>query len=155
MKATVLFSIVIFFYAGFAYAELQQSTVLSSKYAGEVIPQCSRDSPDQFESTWVPTKEQIAELESHLKDVESLNSELCCLPGASVDNVANYYLQYVGIILNGRQLIYINAFHRNWGEPKDWREQPEGICDGGENFWGVLYDPETKQFFDLAFNASP
>jgi hypothetical protein len=28
------------------------------------------------------------------------------------------------------------------------------ICGGGEAFWGVLYDPATKTFRDLAFNGA-
>jgi hypothetical protein len=27
------------------------------------------------------------------------------------------------------------------------------ICDGGKSFWGVLYDPETRTFSQLAFNG--
>ncbi len=27
------------------------------------------------------------------------------------------------------------------------------VCDGGNSFWGVLYDVETKEFSLLSFNG--
>jgi hypothetical protein len=28
-----------------------------------------------------------------------------------------------------------------------------GACDGGKGFWGILFNIETKEFSELAFNG--
>jgi hypothetical protein len=52
-------------------------------------------------------------------------------------------------------MIYINAFPLWRPETfQPWRTKPVLICDGGESVWGVLYDPVSKTFRDLAFNGN-
>ncbi len=145
-------ALAILLFAWGARADLKQWTVLAPEYATAVTQQCSRNSPDDFEATWMPTEEDIAELEERLQTVETTQSTACCLPGRSVVGVENYYRQYIGIVVESRKLIYINAFRRGT-ETENWDSEPVVYCDGGDLFWGVFYDPETKEFFDLAFNG--
>ena len=35
----------------------------------------------------------------------------------------------------------------------DYQNKPYIVCDGGSSYWGVLYDPGTKKFLELAFNG--
>jgi hypothetical protein len=58
----------------------------------------------------------------------------------------------LGIIVGERKLIYVNGFPKDL-VPKDWRERFVTVCDGGVSFWGVLYDPQAKTFFDLEANG--
>jgi hypothetical protein len=35
----------------------------------------------------------------------------------------------------------------------DWRRQIVAVCDGGPQFFGVEYDPDTKTFSHFEFNG--
>ena len=121
--------------------------------ASELTSQCSRYAPENFEGTWEPSDVDIQELEKRFALIEDMQAEKCCALGATVSDVHAYYRQYVGIIVNGRKLIYINAIRRGAEHDFDWRAKPLIACDGGFAFWGALYDPEDSRFLDLAFNG--
>jgi hypothetical protein len=78
------------------------------------------------------------------------------IPSRRPTDVNRYYRQYAGIVVGTRKLIYINAFARG---NKDFEPTTAGAasrivaCDGGRSFWGAMYDPETKRFWNLAFNG--
>jgi hypothetical protein len=81
----------------------------------------------------------------------------------------DYYRQYVGIIVHGRRLIYINGFHsmflgmqarvdsatRNAKQARqwNWRRVPVFVCDGGYGFFGAVYDPALDRVEDFGFNG--
>ena len=54
---------------------------------------------------------------------------------------------------NGKQVIYINAFHL----PEDNSLRPAReavrVCDGGAQFWGAVFDPASGTFNELQFNG--
>ena len=125
--------------------------LLPSASAEELTSQCSRWSPSNFEDTWEPAASDIRALEERLHKVERLRAKQCCVLRGRVRDVHDYYRQYVGIVLNGKKLIYVNAFHRD-SRVEDW-STPVIFCDGGEAHWGVLFDPERGKFSDLAFNG--
>ncbi len=58
----------------------------------------------------------------------------------------DYFRQYLGVIVNGKRYIYIDA------SPSK-KDEMMIVCDGGKDYWGVLYDPENKTFSELAFNG--
>jgi len=94
-----------------------------------------------------------------LPKLSELVSKTCCGKGLSVSDPSAYYRQYVGISIGGHNYVYINAFHDHpiYFHRQDrnrWRSEPQLVCDGGESFWGVLYDPATRQFSQLSFNGS-
>jgi hypothetical protein len=62
-------------------------------------------------------------------------------------------------VVGGRKLIYINAFcskpqdivvEKGWS---DWRKDPVEVCDGGDCFWGAVYDVLSGKFSDLQVNG--
>ena len=89
-------------------------------------------------------------MEKHFPEIKKLVVIEGYSAGKTVADPEKYFMQYVGIVLNGKKLIYINAFP-DPGPDGYWKEHTISICDGG-NSWGVLYDPTTGQFFDLAIN---
>jgi hypothetical protein len=102
----------------------------------------------------------VKQLEGDLWQLEGMRARGCCLNGAQIDHVDEFLRQYFGIVSGGRRYIYINAFpaseFKDW--PKqvpvfNWRMQPFVACDGGSGFWGVLYDPASRRFSQLAFNG--
>jgi len=136
------------------------ATVLDAGLADAAVQQCSRESPET-EGSWTPTPRDVANLEANLPALREMESDVCCGGRtARVEDPDAFYRQYVGVVVGGRRLIYVNAFARNtfehWPEADrpDWRREPQTVCDGGESFWGVLYDPERRTFSHLAFNGS-
>jgi hypothetical protein len=154
----------------------RDGSVLSGSEALRALDQCSHYGPVDATATWVPTIEQIKELERRLPGF--LRQQELRPPGGP----RTYYHQYVGVVLAGRQLVYVNGFSKSsiadneaWME-KFVREHPEAqltakelpeamrtldgwrsyavvVCDGGSSYWGVLYDPETKQFSEYSANG--
>ena len=119
--------------------------------AKKVADQCSRPGPPEFNETWQPTGADIRLLESRLSRLKGLRAEGCCMKGARVEDPEHFHMQYVGIVVKGRRLIYINAFAED-DPPDSWKTQAYIVCDGGVD-WGVLYDPATGKFSDLAVNG--
>src|SRR2546428_6255704 len=140
-----------------AEREASPFTVLDGHQAEVLSKQCSRDNPPRFDGTWRPSQQDITDVEAQLPQLHGLRAALCCIPGARVTNVHDYYRQYVGLIVGGHNVIYVNAFAarlRQLFDPDDrWRTEPVMACDGGEAFWGAIYDPATKTFSSLAFNG--
>jgi hypothetical protein len=128
------------------------SVVLPEKATTEVANQCSRPGPPKFEATWTPSRDIVPEMEAGIDAVRSLRAG-CCIRGQRITSLDGYYLQYVGIVVNDRKLIYVNAF---WGSPSSdaWLTRPEMYCDGGSGSWGVVYDPERRVFYELHVNGS-
>ena len=123
--------------------------VLPKEHAKTILGQCSRNTPS-YESEWTPTKEQIEELEANLDKLNCIMSKECCGNGKIEGKASDYTRQYVGIISNGKKLIYINALGTDL---KVSINLPAIVCDGGKSFWGAVFDPETGEFSHLAFNG--
>jgi len=133
--------------------------VLMSSRAEELLSQCSRPAPEA-EGTWQPSISDIAQLETDLPHLVGRKARGCCIRGERLRDVNTYFRQYVGVVISGRKLIYINAFPMtefdDWPPQVSrpaWREEPIKVCDGGSGYWGALYDPVRRSFSDLAFNG--
>jgi hypothetical protein len=114
-----------------------------------LVQQCSRDAP-AIQGAWVPSEKDIKELEGNLHKLIAMEATGCCGRGKLENKPSEYYRQYVGIVVEGEKLIYINAVSNGWRQSK---YAPQLVCDGGKSFWGALYDPKKKQFRSLAFNG--
>jgi hypothetical protein len=117
------------------------------------------------EDYWVPSEDDVAELESSLKDaikarLAGANQEP---PSAERDadvaaltqiqmHLGEYVRQYAGVVVNGNRRVLLNAF------PEDtycYRDQLVVIRDGGAWFWTIQYDVKLHQFlhWELASKA--
>jgi len=114
--------------------------------AAQVLDTCSRPSPGReagrVSGYWAPSRQQVDQLEAKLATLET-----------QVPHVMDFDRQYVGIELDGKRVIYINAFHL----PEDNRLRPAReavrVCDGGAQFWGAVFDPASGTFNELQFNG--
>ncbi|MGV7194359.1 hypothetical protein [Xanthomonas sp. NCPPB 1325] len=116
--------------------------------AEQVLQTCSRDSParhpGQITGYWAPNHQQIEQLESRQDALTPTIAE-----------PREFDRQYVGVVIGGQQLIYINAFKLpNTPQMKPATEAIQA-CDGGNMFWGALYDPQTGAFSQIAVNGAP
>src|SRR5262249_9145656 len=127
--------------------------VMAPEYARDLLRQCSRNAPQNVSGVWTPSAVQIADLEARLSDA---------VLHAQPDVRSGYGRQYAGYVIAGKKLIYVNAFPRSalgddFGRnPAVWTKatrEAVTVCDGGHDFFGALYDPETKTFSQFVFNG--
>jgi len=130
--------------------EKKPYVVLPPSEAQAINRLCSRPGPGKVEGGWVPTANDVATLEAELTDISKLQSG-----GAvrtTISDPFRFYRQYVGIVLSGWRLIYVNAFAPD-SVLKGWQIRLLNVCDGGSAFWGLLFDPLTGRFSDLKTNG--
>jgi len=128
--------------------------ILEGDQAAIVIHQCTRESPEVIRDVWIPENTIVKQLDTRLSDIAKLESTLCCAAGERVADISKYYLQYAGLVIEDRKLIYINALPKG-SVYTEWRNKAVLACETSKDYWGVLYDPETGRFFSLAFNGEP
>jgi hypothetical protein len=129
------------------------SAVLSPDSGATLFPLCSRPEPGLVLSTWRPDSLTVARLEHDLARVLPL-LELPYERAAHALAWTQYYRQYIGIsTLTNFRLIYINAFRDPERFP-NWTVSPVRQCDGGDDLWGLEYDPATRRFRGFTDNGS-
>ena len=131
-------------------AQFNDRFVVLPQSEGKQLPLCSRPGP-KVAGTWDPLVQDILNLESHLGEIAKLKAH-GSIPGAQIAHPEESMRQYLGIVVDGKRRIYINAFARGI-VPKNWGERFVTICDGGAAAWGVLYDPQSGVFSDLETNG--
>lgn len=132
-------------------------TVLTGAEAMKLTHQCSRASPGPVTGQWTPSDAQLEAFDVPLTDV--LGGQLN--RAGITTQPRNYYRQFAGFIINGRQVIYVNGVDRRSvdgqpdpAHPFDWRTQAISICDGGPVTFGAEYDADTHQVAKFAFNGA-
>lgn len=131
----------------------QWGTIFQAAQAPQLAHQCSRPSPSPIAGVWQPSFAQVAAMEPKLSDY--LTAQLKPY-SKERPSAADYYRQYGGLTVNGRQVIYVNGFYRGLlisSPGTNWLTQPVLICDGGIIAFGVEYDPATGVFSHFAFNG--
>jgi hypothetical protein len=132
-------------------AQRKNSVILPETQAKPVTRQCSRADPE-YTGTWMPMSDDIKTMESHFSDLAKLIDKKWKQP-EKVPVVETSNMQYVGLIINGKKFIYINAFPMSSWLEKRWETTAVRVCDGGAVFWGALYDVSTGVFSEVAFNG--
>jgi hypothetical protein len=140
-------------------------TVLPLSQGPALVRPCTRVGARGVIGFYLPPSDQVVTLETRLPNaLHSVRSTR-----SSRDRISppfgNYYRQYIGLVRAGNQrAIYINAFpredlssmndllrrvpKRSKFDPDTtaWREVPIAPCDGGDSFWSLEYDPNTRTF---------
>jgi len=157
IKETCLLLLFLILAATCKAASEDRSVVLPPDQAKAVLKQCSRATPENVDGAWAIPPNVAAQLEQDLHKLAGLKSYQCCSFRGTVNDPAAYLRQYVGVTIRGKKYVYINAFrHAIFIKPEDkdaWKRSPVMVCDGGSSYWGALYDPETREFLELAFNG--
>jgi hypothetical protein len=124
--------------------------VFTGDHAMALAKQCSRNPPAPIEGTWTPSETQIRKLEEELPSaiVEQASAEQ---RSGRVPDPHEYQRQYGGLIVGGKQIIYINGFVDS--PSTNWWFRPVVVCDGGYLFFGAEYDPEKNTFSDFQFHG--
>ena len=102
----------------------------------------------QAEGTWTPSDADVANLEGNLLPFLHTAEHRMWRPEPPIwERVPDYMRQYVGLIENGKQVIYANFFCDAYDMP--WREDLVFVSDGGDCFFQVKYDIANGEFYDL------
>jgi hypothetical protein len=146
------------------------SVVVSHGARGVVLPSnvARRDLSlrrTDVEDYWVPSEDDVGELESGLRDAIKTRLAEAGQQPPSADRDADvaaltqiqahlgeYVRQYAGVVVNGSRRVLLNAF------PEDtycYRDRLIVIRDGGAWFWTIQYDVKLHQFlhWELASKA--
>ena len=123
-------------------------TILPVSEARAAIDQCSRTAPDHVTGFWRPTPEQVEATERALPTFLRVSGHKIAL--------RDFFHQYVGVVVRGRRLIYLNAFpypQAGTADARDAKSKAYTACDGAESFWGAEFDPATNTFRNPDFNG--
>ena len=135
----------------------QQYTFIDSTKGHISLHQCSRPSPKNVQGYWNVNTTYTKKLEANFKKVLLLETAGFGMQHRKLTGLEKYSYQYTGIVIKGKKYIYINAFITNGTHDLKhtaWRTEPVIECDGGDQYWGAVYDPTTGSFFNLLFNAN-
>jgi hypothetical protein len=132
----------------------ERAVILTPEQAPRLMKPCSRAGPEGVSGFWMPTADDVVLME---KDLPLFMSR-----SGIMRPMSDYCRQYVGVIANGRKIIYINAIPISDAEdqemdPEDrmqWKKEPAIVCDGGPEFWGAEFDLVAKEFLHLAGNGA-
>jgi len=134
------------------------SIIINSDNRKLMLNQCSREVPLNESGFWNLSNGDIQILENNFKKIIPLKVDGCCIEGKEMPDIKSYTVQYAGLIINGKKFIYMNAFYTPSGmnidkEYRDWKTTPVSVCDGGDDFWGGLFNIGNLEFSKLKANA--
>jgi hypothetical protein len=110
---------------------------------------CGRVAPKNITGYWRPSLDQIDVMERLLKPyLDGLAQDKYQLPP-----YGEYDRQYIGIVQKGRKRIYGSFFPRD-EKTRTNTEFVVKLCEAGPVFWGLIFDPTTNSFSDLAFSSA-
>ncbi len=126
--------------------------VKTEKFEGVIVP---REKAGEFmkafagveeKETWTPGKEAVLKLEerieAYLKKAAAKNSPKLW------SKLAPYKRQYAGLMRNNRRVIFVNFFCESFNI--DWKNTVVAVDDGGDCFFTVVYDVDSRQLFRFA-----
>ena len=114
-----------------------------------LLRQCSRETPANVSQFWNPSPEQIRKLESLLPQYVRHGVDR----NPNIPDNVEYHRQYVGIVVNGKRLIYGNFYPASVSDLFDEKSMPVVVCDGSASFWGIVFEPAASVFLDLRVNG--
>ncbi len=111
----------------------------------KLLRQCSRSTP-KYDETFYPPLKQVRNCLKHLQLDNSIIKSLRA-------PLSDYHFQIVGFYYNGNKYLYLNCFKKHFYKLYLFRKRPLMVCDGGPNFWGIVYDIEKNVFKDISYNG--
>ena len=102
--------------------------------------------------SWTPTADQaqkaLASIQSFLSKPATTNEYQLREIRKILANSRNYRVQFVGMIRDGRKIIWCNFFPaagKGKDEFEDWRKERIEVEDGGFYYLKIEYDPATGE----------
>jgi hypothetical protein len=110
---------------------------------------------EKVNGTWMLSQSDVDGVESNLARIADIPFPNRGSSGSQIPHPEGYFRQYAGIVLDGHRIVYLNALCERAGNKYEtyWRERFVIVFDGGDCYWNVRYDPETRQFSNLMVNG--
>ncbi len=105
--------------------------------------------------TWVMSESDVEGVESNLHHIADIPFPNTAHKGSQIPHPEEYFRQYAGVLIDHRKIIFVNALCETAATKYEtyWREKFVLVLDGGDCYWNVRYDPETKQFSQLVVSG--
>lgn len=100
---------------------------------------------------WTPSDKNILAIENGLGTYLQQNPDRFYESIPMWEQLDEYNRQYIGIIVDEKQVIYANYFCDS--ADMDWRKDFVFVMDGGDCFFQFKYDVDSAEFFDLQVNG--
>jgi hypothetical protein len=131
-------------------------TIVDAWFGAKLVTPCSRPGP-RAQGFWNPGFEEIMAAEQRLAPYLA-EAKQC---GAPLQPPQRYLRQYVGVLIDGKRALYLNAFDaETYAQMKkiepdvaDWKTHPYDTCQAGMSHWGVEYDLDSARFANLNCSA--
>ena len=102
---------------------------------------------------WRPKRKEIVDLEMHLPEISAMRP-LYWRDLPTIQDPSSYNLQFLGVVMNGRREIFVNAACDLWDEmTPQWSNHLLLVSDGFTCFWHVFYEPDTRMFTGFGING--
>lgn len=123
-----------------------EGAIVPLKRADEFLRNMTGRSEGKF---WEPSRDDVMRFEEGIADYlrearDPRSPELW-------RKLGDYKRQYVGLIEDGRKVIYANFFCTAF--EKDWMSSPIAVEDGGDCFFQIKYEIEARRYRDLYING--
>lgn len=101
---------------------------------------------------WSPTEADIQSVEDGLPDYLRENQSSFYITGSPVwERLNEYNRQYVGLVLEGKKVIYANYFCNATG--LDWKKEFVMVLDGGACYFQFKFNTDSGEYFGLQVNG--
>lgn len=108
-------------------------------------------SEEDLDGYWTPYGEDILNLEGELDSFLREHSDQFRRQPPVWEQLDQYKRQYVGVVVNGKQIIHGNFFCTDTG--MDWKKDWVFVMDGGDCFFQLQYDVESETSMNLRVNG--
>ncbi|PHN08155.1 hypothetical protein [Flavilitoribacter nigricans] len=140
-----------------AYAYRPEYRVVFPPEVGKTLEPCTRSMPAGVEGFYQILSDELCPLEQNFLKILEMDPSRSEPEGWAMeeDYLTGSLIQYIGIIINDRKYVYINGLYLTSDDFLEnyvdyWEERFALFCDGLS--WGVVFNPETEAFSDLAFD---
>ncbi len=126
---------------------------LNTSEGKRIMKQCSRGTPKKVKSFFYVQDSTLNIIKEEFDKIKEVKSSY----NSYINDLDYYAYQVIGLVIKKDSFIYINAFPIRDKNPDDvkkyWRKDAVVICDGGHNYWGILFNIKKKTFSDLNRNG--
>lgn len=112
----------------------------------EILDQCSRYSPD-FETVFKPKSYEVKQCFSKMFEERRYLESKLRYP------IEEYQAQIVGFTKDEKRYLYLNCMKKGFMSFRFFMRKPLVVCDGGPNFWGLVYCIDTNTIEGISFNG--